>query len=170
MPRLRCAQRRLPVRETLVSVRGMEPSDNSLPPTPPGVTTPPPLTPPPLAVAPPPLFYPPAKTQPRRSRAWVWVLLLVVMGGTGLWLMGTISFHGSHSTKARLDGKFYEEHSLTDKDTDNKIVAIDINGIITSHDLDGTGDMVVRVKDELELAEKDKAVKAVIIRVDSPGG
>lgn len=87
-----------------------------------------------------------------------------------MWIMGTISFHGSHSTKARLDGKSYEEHSLTDKDTDNKIVAIDISGIITSHDLDGSGDLVVRVKDELELAEKDAHVKAVILRVDSPGG
>lgn len=97
-------------------------------------------------------------------------MVLVLLGGLGMWFVGKIQFHGSHSSTARLDGKFYEEHSLTDKDTDNKIVAIDIGGIITSHDLDGTGDMVVRVKDELELAEKDAHVKAVILKVDSPGG
>jgi protease-4 len=97
-------------------------------------------------------------------------VVLVLLGGLGMWCLGKIQFRGSHSSMARLDGKFYEEHSLTDKDTANKIVAIDIGGIITSHDLDGTGDMVVRVKDELELAEKDEHVKAVILKVDSPGG
>ena len=47
---------------------------------------------------------------------------------------------------------------------------IDISGVITSHDFDGTGDMVERVKEELKLAEKDDDVRAVILSVDSPGG
>ncbi|MBI5802032.1 MAG: signal peptide peptidase SppA [Verrucomicrobia bacterium] len=81
-----------------------------------------------------------------------------------------LAFDGRHSRTARLDGKYYEEHALTDKDTRDKIVAIEVAGIITSHDLDGAGDLVERVKDQLELAEKDEQVKAVILKVDSPGG
>ena len=126
--------------------------------------------PPPLASAPPPQFYTPAKTPPPgRSRAWVWLLVLGALGVVGmLWFISI--FGGGHQRTARLDGKFYQEHSLTDKDTSDKIVVIDVQGIITSHDLDGSGDMVERVKDQLELAEKDEQVKAVILKVDSPGG
>ena len=126
--------------------------------------------PPPLASAPPPQFYTPAKTPPPgRSRAWVWLLVLGALGVVGmLWFISV--FAGGHQRTARLDGKFYQEHSLTDKDTSDKIVVIDVQGIITSHDLDGSGDMVERVKDQLELAEHDEQVKAVILKVDSPGG
>ncbi len=85
-------------------------------------------------------------------------------------MLFSVSFRGGHTRTARLDGKFYQEHALTDKDTDDKIVVIDVLGIITSHDFDGMGDMVERVKDQLELAEKDEQVKAVILKVDSPGG
>ena len=153
----------------------MESSDQSLPPSSvPSSAGPPPLTPPslpPASSAPPPRYYPPPPP-PRRSRGWVWLALLVVLGGAFCWLVGKLHFSvGSFSSKsARLDGKAYEEIVLTEKDTENKIVAIDIGGVISSHDLDGAGDMVVRVKEELELAEKDAHVKAVILRVDSPGG
>jgi protease-4 len=81
-----------------------------------------------------------------------------------------LHFHGGRGHKARLDGKLYEEHLLTEHDTENKIVVIDISGVITSHDFDGTGDMVERVKEELKLAGKDDDVRAVILSVDSPGG
>ena len=115
---------------------------------------------------------PPSAKPPRRSRAWIWLVALVVLGGMAFWAVGKVHFFVSSfaSKSARLDGKAYEEIVLTDKDTDNKIVAIDIGGVISSHDPEGSGDMVVRVKEELELAEKDENVKAVILRVDSPGG
>ncbi len=152
----------------------MESSDSSQPSQPASPTPPPPLapaTPPPLFSAPPPQFYPPSQSPPpRRGRGWFWLLVIVLLGGAGLWLMGKITFHGSHSNAARLDGKLYEEHSLTDHDTPEKIVAIDITGIISSHDFDGAGDMVERVKEELKLAQRDPLVRAVILRVDSPGG
>lgn len=99
----------------------------------------------------------------------MWLLVLGLVTVVGLMLAGMSGMgHGPHM--ARLDGKFYEEHALTDKDTHDKIVAIDVRGVISSHDLDGDGDMVERVKDQLELAQKDEHVKAVILKVDSPGG
>jgi protease-4 len=129
-----------------------------------------PSVPPPLAAAAPPLLLPAKTPPPPRRRGWVWLAVLAVLFGLGIWLVGSIQFHGGHTRTARLDGKFYQEHALTDHDTDNKIVVIDVAGVITSHDFDGTGDMVERVKEELKLAEKDSQVKAVILAVDSPGG
>ena len=162
----------MPGSATVSSVRGMEPSESPLPlSSTPSPASPPPLMPPPLASAPPPLFYLPANTPPpRRGRGWVWLVALVLLGGAGCWGLSHVSFHGGHSRTARLDGKSYEEHTLTDFDTPDKIVVSDIAGIITSHDFDGSGDMVERIKEELKLAEKDEHVKAVILSVDSPGG
>lgn len=153
----------------------MEPSENPL--TPSSQPTPPPIappaaTPPPPLPAAPPQFYVPMKAQPPcRSRAWIWLLLLGVLAVGGVMVMSLgLGFGGGHSRAGRLDGKFYQEHALTHKDTSDKIVVIDVQGMITSHDLDGSGDMVERVKDQLELAEQDEQVKAVILKVDSPGG
>lgn len=84
--------------------------------------------------------------------------------------MFSLSFGSGHSRAAQHAGKFYQEHSLTDKSTDDKIAVIDVLGVISSHDLDGSGDMVERVKDQLALAKADDQVKAVILKVDSPGG
>jgi len=56
---------------------------------------------------------------------------------------------------------------------DNKILLLDISGFISEED---TGnmvkmpDMVSRVKEELGRAAKDKNVKAVVLRINSPGG
>lgn len=56
---------------------------------------------------------------------------------------------------------------------DDKILLIDISGFISEEE---TGnivkmpDMVSRVKEELGRASKDKQVKAVVLRINSPGG
>jgi len=114
---------------------------------------------------------PPAPS-PRKSSRWWIVFGFVGIGGLmliGLMMIGLGSI--SHGPQlARLDGKFYEEHTIIDKDTHDKIVAIDVQGVISSSDLDSGGSMVERVKDQLELAQKDKHVRAVILKVDSPGG
>lgn len=143
----------------------METGDNPVPPAQPPASTPPPLAPPPV---PPPRYYP-APPPRRGGRWWVWVLVFGLVTVVGLMLAG-MSGLGHGPQMARLDGKFYEEHTLTDKDTHDKIVAIEVHGVISSYDLDGGGNMVERVKDQLELAEKDKHVRAVILKVDSPGG
>lgn len=59
---------------------------------------------------------------------------------------------------------------------DDKIVLIDISGkLIDGSESRGLGliekrTLTARVKEELDMAARDKAVKAVILRIDSPGG
>jgi protease-4 len=60
---------------------------------------------------------------------------------------------------------------VEDHGSRNKIAVVDVDGLITGAILDGAGrNMVTQLKDELSLAEDDPAVKAVLLRVDSPGG
>jgi len=59
-----------------------------------------------------------------------------------------------------------------DERTRNKIVVIHLNGIITSESRGPTGDegMVGDIKDQIDQALDDRDVKAIILRINSPGG
>lgn len=75
------------------------------------------------------------------------------------------------SSNDREIGPQIEEGILKDNDSENKIAVIPVEGIITGHQADQSGnDMVEVIKAELEAAKKDPDVKAVILKVDSPGG
>ena len=55
----------------------------------------------------------------------------------------------------------------------DKILIIDISGIISDTErrsLSGEPDTVARIKEELKRASDDKQIKAVILRINSPGG
>ncbi len=58
----------------------------------------------------------------------------------------------------------------------DKILLIDISGVISSEkkrsfaDLDSGPDMVARVKEELTQAAEDDRIKAIILKINSPGG
>lgn len=68
-----------------------------------------------------------------------------------------------------------EEKTLEGKGK-NKILLIDISGVITSErkssftGLDSGPDPVSRIKEELDKAAQDKKIKAVILKINSPGG
>jgi protease IV len=80
--------------------------------------------------------------------------------------LGTVK--GVHT---RMAGPRLEEVLLEDNDASSKILVLDINGIITSTALDQSGfTMVDLLKSQFERAKDDSRVKAVILRVDSPGG
>ncbi len=57
-----------------------------------------------------------------------------------------------------------------------KILIIDISGMISTEEKSGAlgigheQNMVARIKEELELAGRDKLIKAVILKINSPGG
>jgi protease IV len=68
-------------------------------------------------------------------------------------------------------GPRLEEIELEDNSASSKIAVIEVEGIITDRALDQSGyNMVDVIKAQLKRAEEDDKVKAVILKVDSPGG
>ena len=64
-----------------------------------------------------------------------------------------------------------EETVLEPSEASEKVLVLDITGIISSFTVDrGGAGMVDWVDDQLDRAEEDYAIKAVILKVDSPGG
>ena len=81
-------------------------------------------------------------------------------------------FRGRPGTAyTRVVGPRLDEVLKEDNDSGNKIAVIDVNGIITDGVIDQGGfNMVEIIRAQLKRAEDDDHVKAVILRVDSPGG
>jgi ClpP class serine protease len=53
--------------------------------------------------------------------------------------------------------------------SDNKIAVIEVDGVISSGEIDRSGvDMVQYIKDQFKMAERDTDVKAVILKVELP--
>lgn len=130
---------------------------------------------PPIYSAPPPLMTPPP---PRRasSSGRGWMVLALVFGGLlVLLLLGNFSrslvdFAGLGKS-ARQGGRWLEELTVENNGSDHKIALVEVEGLITSQAWDGVGrNMVDLIEDQLKMAARDKAVKAVILKVDSPGG
>ena len=93
------------------------------------------------------------------------LLALVFVGK----VLGTLGLIGS-STGAE-SGRRFEEKTVENPTADDKIAIIDVEGIITSQPFNRNGrNMVEFIDDQLKAAAKDAAVKAVILKVDSPGG
>lgn len=68
-------------------------------------------------------------------------------------------------------GPRMEEIVVENNHSENKVAVISIEGIITSQRIDGTAfNMVDVVEAQLDRADRDPDVKAVVLRVDSPGG
>ncbi|MGA2242795.1 MAG: signal peptide peptidase SppA [Verrucomicrobiota bacterium] len=149
------------------------------PPLPPSAV-PPPLTPPPLT--PPPIITPPPPAKPRKSRGWmiVAIILLVLLAFSLLGnftqfvsraLSSGFSRGGFRTSLAREVGPRLEECLLKDNDARSKIAVITVDGIITDNARDQAGNSMVDViKAQLARAKDDERVKAVILKVDSPGG
>ncbi|HWY30531.1 MAG TPA: signal peptide peptidase SppA [Candidatus Acidoferrum sp.] len=136
-----------------------------------GYGAPPPLTPPPVITPPPPA--------PRRSYGWMIaaIILLVLLGFS---MLGNLTQfvthavtlnHGFKSMSAREVGPKLDECVLEDNASRHKIAVITVDGIITGHTADEAGNnMVDVIKAQLDRAAEDDSVKAVILKVDSPGG
>jgi protease-4 len=64
-----------------------------------------------------------------------------------------------------------EEIVTEHTNTDNKIAVIEVDGIITSSQIDSSDmTMVEFIGEQLKMAARDNDVKAVILKVNSPGG
>src|SRR5947209_13953196 len=147
----------------------------SLPKSMDNTTPPPPPTPPPLPPSPPPLIVPVRPAPPKRSgTAWKVIalvllcLLLVSLYSNLKHLFDGGSGHSSLPSRAGLPR--LQETILEDNDSTNKLAVIEVDGIITSQFERGGYNMVELIQDQFKVASRDKRVKAVILKVNSPGG
>ena len=138
---------------------------------------PPPLPPLPLPPLPPlaPLPVPRPAKAVAPSRGWkiATLILALLLGVSLLSNLGTFVlglFTGGASAGSSGESRL-QEVTLENNHSANKIAVIPIEGIITSAATDGMGySMTHLIEDQLKLAGKDDSVKAVLLKVNSPGG
>jgi protease-4 len=133
-----------------------------------GANTPPPFNaPPPVISAPPP---------PRPARRWGWIavsaVLFVLLGLSVLINLGDLfsGFATVGSAHRHVGGPRLDEVIVEDSGSRNKIAVIPIEGVIMGGGSRSGFSLVDLVKAQLERAAEDTHVKAVILKVDSPGG
>ncbi len=144
---------------------------------------PPPNPPPPPPPALPPIIRqrpvsrPPSPQAPRTSSGatgWIilTVILVVVVGGVfALALVGSVLGSGPATMGGHGGRHGLIMNTIDDKGASDEILVIELNGVIMGGSVDGHGRSIVElVKQQLEIAKERKRVKAVILRVDSPGG
>jgi protease-4 len=145
------------------------------PPSPPPVTPPPFLRPPPMVPPPPPPAFP--SRAPNRGSGWkaFAIIILVILLGFSLLLNfsqalrravrgGVSNYSGNAAPKL-------EEVTIRESTSTNKIAVIPVEGIISGDaEQGGEYNMVTLIKDQLKRAKADPQVRAVILKVNSPGG
>ena len=135
------------------------------------VPSPPPMIP---AGPPPRIGMPPSPPPPRRGKGWLLVaivlavLLVISLFGN---LRQVVRGIATGTKTGRQTHTHLEEAIYENNHSKNKIALLDVNGIISSEAWDRSGNNLVDlISDELRLAGEDDSVKAVVLRVDSPGG
>src|SRR5262245_50620801 len=90
------------------------------------------------------------------------VILSGLVGGRGL---------GRAKPPERFEETLVQAPADGDPDDAARIAQIDVTGVIANDWLFGTGESVVsRTKRALQQAVDDRRVKAIVLRIDSPGG
>ncbi|MBV9462969.1 MAG: signal peptide peptidase SppA [Verrucomicrobiae bacterium] len=106
----------------------------------------------------------------RSAWAVIAVILFVLLGFSALLNFLFLASRGKkHETPETI---FTEQSFAGDTSATDKIAVVDVKGLITKMSEGATGrdGMVGDIKQELKLATEDKDVKAIIVRIDSPGG
>lgn len=127
---------------------------------------PPPISPPPVISAP---------TPPKpKKRPWlvislviVGIMAVLVLGGLWMFMAEMLTVTGKIP---RGVGPRLEEIVLEDNGAPAKIAVVEIEGIISDTTIRGGQTMVDVFEAELKRAANDDRVKAVILKVNSPGG
>ena len=131
--------------------------------------------PPPLAAPPPPVISQHTMSPPPRKggRGWM-VLSIVLLVLLVLLVFGRIAVGMVFSGKGAASEdrtKSLEEVVIERTNTDDKVAVVEISGVISGGEVDKSGlDLEEYVKAQFKEAAKDGDVKAVILKVDSPGG
>lgn len=120
-----------------------------------------------------PPIQPPIVVQSRSSVAgWVIVCVLLLML-LGLSAFFNLALLGGRAKKhAKTESIFQEMAFAGEEDSRNKIAVVDVDGVISkySEGYSGRDGMVGDIKQQLKLAVEDRDVKAIIVRIESPGG
>ena len=139
--------------------------ETNLPPTPPPII--PASTPPVIINTPPPQ---------KSSSGWkifAVVLLLLLIGSVALnflGLLGSLIGDGGGATGAQ-SGQHFHEVIVDNPTARDKIAVIEVKGMISSEPWSRGGKSLADIiEDQLKWAAEDKNVKAVVLKVDSPGG
>jgi protease IV len=138
------------------------------------VNAPPVNPPPPPPVAPPPIIPPSPAPRGKSGAVWkvltfVFLVLLVLSLFTNFlnFARGVIPRPRAGTERNR----GLEEIVTERTNSDNKIAVIEVDGVITSGMMDSSDmTMVDFIREQLKMAEHDTDVKAVILKVNSPGG
>ena len=129
-------------------------------------------SPPPLDNSPPPLIPPLPLPRPRRKgRGWLIAATVLAVLLVVALLAFNASFFGWSAMRASPTGHKFQEVVVENNGAGAKILIVDVRGIITSEPWSRSGDNLVTViEDQLKLAAGEDDIKAVILKVDSPGG
>jgi len=96
------------------------------------------------------------------------IVLLIAVTSLGGWVAGLMGPDGGLAREAVIR---LEEVVIEDQGGAAKLAVVDIEGIIFGGLLGGgAAGIVEMVREQLKRAEKDEDVKAVLLRIDSPGG
>jgi len=126
-----------------------------------------------------PPYYPVSQNPPpRRRTGWIiyavfitFVLFLSALAN--LALFGFVFGKGHGGGLAVTPRSHYEEQFVDgEEDAKDKIAVIYVTGVISSSEdgAAGEGGMVADIEEQLQQAVDDKHVKAIILRINSPGG
>ena len=122
--------------------------------------------------APPVIPSAPRPVQVKKSRGWMW-LSLCLMGCLllGCFLIASLAIGSAGMSMSTNDSSNFEEVILRNNHSDNKIAVIDLSGLIASFSVDASGhNMIESLRSQFELANNDDYVKAILFRINSPGG
>ncbi len=119
----------------------------------------------------------PAWSRPVRPRKpYGWMVLSLVLAVLLFWsLFGHVprffNFSSVAKQTGRQTGRQLHELVVENNGSQNRIAIVDVAGLITSEAWDRSGrSMVDFIADQFEMAARDDSIKAVVLKVDSPGG
>jgi protease-4 len=148
--------------------------DDQSPPQPPPFQPPPPPPAPRPPLAPPPIISAPPASRTGCSSVWrvLAIVFLALLCLSFLFWMLSFSHAVAPRGRALTDrSRALEEVMIEQTNGDNKIAVISVDGIITSRNVDNSSmNLVQFISEQLKTAERDSDVKAVILKVNSPGG
>jgi protease IV len=119
----------------------------------------------------------PMYAQPRRSSGTGWkvfgIVMVFLLAGSLLlnFMLGALGGGGGALQAQPPAGPRLQEALVKSQNSRNKIVVVPIEGVISSQSMGRRGPtMVDIVEDQFRRAADDRNVKAVILKVNSPGG